>query len=457
MGSGSSRDKPYTTYRVGSDEPLGVERCGTATGGADRGGADRGGGAAGGRPRRRPPRRDRGRRLALIAAAVLVALVAVAGLTVSGALPWSHGDQVAGKNGRTTAQGAAAASPPAAATPSSSLAAAASSSSSFATATPTPTATSVTIVAGGDVIGDRSIRTIIANQGGEAVFKGITGILTRADLAFVNLETPLTTSGDPQYWKDVVFKGDPRLAEAMADSGVDVVTMANNHAGDQGDSGLTDSLRHLRRAGLKVCGAGSDLATARLPRFFTVDGVRVAFLGFTDVLPVGFPATSSSPGTSPGRSDVAAVKQAVRDAAKKADYVVVGWHWNYELTTAPSSLEAAEGKAVIDAGADLVIGHHPHVLQGVQAYHGGLIAWSTGNLVFDHQSGPCAETMLVRARLSKTRIAVDLIPLTIAYDGRPKRTYGGAASILGRVKSYSASLGTKVTIADDTGHVVVKR
>jgi poly-gamma-glutamate synthesis protein (capsule biosynthesis protein) len=438
MDSASPVNKPYTTYRAASDEPLPAQPAHRAGGGAT--GDGRGPRPpAGGRPSRRPPRRrHRGFYVTLLLVAVVAA---IAGLASAGAFPWVGGDEAAAEKKHN--RRAEVKTPPPSPVP---------------TPTPKPTATSVKIVAGGDVIGDRSIRTIIANQGGEAVFKGIAGILTKADLALVNLETPLTSGGDPQYWKDVVFKGDPRLAEAMADSGIDVVTMANNHAGDQGDSGLMDSIRHVRKAGLKVCGAGEDLSAARLPRFFTVDGVRVAFLGFTDVLPVGFPATSSSPGTSPGRSDVGAVKQAVRNAAKKADYVVVAWHWNYEFTTAPSYLESSEGKAMIDAGADLVIGHHPHVLQGVQAYHGGFIAWSTGNLVFDHQSGSCAQTMLVRAEVSKKRIEVDLIPLTINYDGRPRRAYGSAATtILNRVKSFSANHGTKVSIDDGIGHVVVKR
>ena len=442
-------DKPYTRYRSGSDEPIRSGRrdthdepTGRQAGGAVRPPQPPGRGPrppGNGRPPRRPRRRGHGGLyLTLGLAAVLAGL---AGVAASGALPGIGGGEAeAVKKQNAKAERTPPSSPPPSALP-----------------TPTPKATSVTIVAGGDVIGDRSIRTIIANEGAKAVFKGIAGILTKADLAFVNLETPLTSGGDPQTWKDVVFRGDPRLAQGMADSGIDVVTMANNHAGDQGDSGLMDSIRHVRKAGIKVCGAGEDLAAARLPRFFTVDGVRVAFLGFTDVLPVGFPATSASPGTSPGRSDVAAVKEAVHRAAEKADYVVVAWHWNFEFTTAPSYLESSEGKAMIDAGADLVIGHHPHVLQGVQAYHGGFIAWSTGNLVFDHQSGSCAQTMLVRAELSKKRIAVDLIPLTIAYDGRPKRTYGGASTILGRVKSYSADLGTDVTIDEGIGHVVVKR
>jgi poly-gamma-glutamate synthesis protein (capsule biosynthesis protein) len=439
MDSDSPVDKPYTIYRVGSGTPVSGPPATPLADGAGRGD----GPPAGHSPSGRPPHRSRGaRHRGLYVALALVAALAagLAGLAVAGALPWIGGDEAAAEK---PVHLAVEPTPP---------------PSSLPSATPSPTATSVTIVAGGDVVGVRSISTILANQGGDAVFRGVKDVLKKADLALVNLETPLTKGGDAQTWKDVVFKGDPRLAPAMAKAGIDVVTMANNHAGDMGDSGLMDSIRYVRKAGIKVCGAGRDLADARAPRFFTVDGVRVAFLGFTDVLPVGYPATSSSPGTSPGRSDVGAVKAAVRDAAKEADYVVVAWHWNFELTTAPSSLEASEGKAMIDAGADLVIGHHPHVLQGVQAYHGGFIAWSTGNLVFDHMTGTLNQTMLVSAQISRRRIKVDLVPVTIAYDGRPKVAYGGvAATILSRVKSFSSRLGTKVSINDEVGHVYVKR
>jgi poly-gamma-glutamate capsule biosynthesis protein CapA/YwtB (metallophosphatase superfamily) len=407
MDSGSPTAKPYTLYRPASA-----------------------------RPPRRPPRR---RGLYAILAVVAV-LAGLAGLAVAGALPWIGGGEAAAEKRHRETR--ADRTPP----------------SPSPSPTPTPSATSVTIVAGGDVIGDRSTRTIIANQGGAAVFGGIKRALIDGDLTLVNLETPLTYGGDAQTWKDVVFKGDPRLAPALAGAGIDVVTMANNHAGDQGDRGLLDSLRYLRAAGVKACGAGRDLADARAARFFIVDGLRVAFVGFTDVLPVGFPATPTSPGTSPGRSDVNAVKAVVRAAAKKADFVVVTWHWNYELTTAPSWLEASEGRAVIDAGADLVIGHHPHVLQGVQAYHGGFIAWSTGNLVFDRQGGACAQSMLVRAQVSESRIKVRLVPVSIAYDGRPRVATGGAAAaILSRVKSFSAHLGTRVNVLDGVGYVTVKR
>jgi poly-gamma-glutamate synthesis protein (capsule biosynthesis protein) len=315
-----------------------------------------------------------------------------------------------------------------------------------------------TLTAGGDVLADRSIRSVMDAHGPAGPFRKVTAFFEASDFGLVNLETPLTDGGSPQTWKDVVFKGDPRLAKGLSQAGINVVTLANNHAMDQGASGLLDTLKWLRKQDVAACGAGKDLDDAYTPRVLETDGVEVAFLGFTDVVPVGYPATASSPGTTPGRSDVNAMKRAVAKAAKRSDYVVVSWHWNFEFKTAPTALELTEGKAAIDAGADLVIAHHPHVLQGIQVYHGGLIAYSLGDLVFDHCSGAMAETVLIKAEVNAKRIEAKLIPVALAYDGTPTRVRGSqAASILDRVQSYSAALGTKVVVKHDLGYITVKR
>jgi poly-gamma-glutamate capsule biosynthesis protein CapA/YwtB (metallophosphatase superfamily) len=176
------------------------------------------------------------------------------------------------------------------------------------------------------------------------------------------------------------------------------------------------------------------------------------------VLPVGYPATSTSPGTSPGRANINAVKNAIRAAAKKADYVFVGWHWNFEYKRAPSYLESSEGKAAVDAGADIVFAHHPHLLDGVQAYHGGLICYSLGNLVFSGFSGETAQTVLVRAKVTPHAIDAQLIPVITSSSGVPTVATGSTGlSILRRVKSMSAALGTNVKIAHNRGYVHVKR
>ena len=329
------------------------------------------------------------------------------------------------------------------------------------TPSPTPTKpagpTPVTVTAGGDVIGGFGVSGLV-NSMGSGLFRGIAPFFKASDFGFVNLESPLTYGGDPQSWKDVVIKGNPKLAPAMAKSGIDVVTMANNHAGDMGDSGLLDSFKYCKQAGIAVVGAGTDLKKAQAGTVLRSKGGRTAFLGFTDVLPAGYPATSSSPGTSPGRADIGAVRRNIRAAAKRSDYVVVGWHWNFEYKRAPSALESSEGKAAVDAGADIVFAHHPHLLDGVQAYHGGLIFYSLGNLVFGGYSGETAQTVLVKAKLSRHAIDAMLIPVQISSSGIP-RVAGGSTglSILRRVKSLSAALGTTVKISGNRGYVHVKR
>ena len=145
-------------------------------------------------------------------------------------------------------------------------------------------------------------------------------------------------------------------------------------------------------------------------------------------------------------------------AAAKSDFVVVGWHWNFEYKTAPTSLELSEGHAAIDSGADLVFAHHPHVLDGVQAYHGGLICYSLGNLVFSGFGGTGAQTILVKTKVTRHAIDAQLIPVQIDSLGIPTLAHGGmAAAILDRVRSLSADLGTKVKLADGKGYVHVTR
>jgi poly-gamma-glutamate synthesis protein (capsule biosynthesis protein) len=294
---------------------------------------------------------------------------------------------------------------------------------------------------------------------GSGLFESIAPWFEKSDFGFVNLESPLTSGGEAQGWKDVVIKGNPDLAPAMAASGINVVTMANNHAVDMGDSGLMDSIEHCEKSDIAVVGAGRDLDEAQAGAILkTGDGTKVAFLGFTDVLPAGYPATSGSPGVSPGRADLGAVERAIEAAKKKADFVIVGWHWNFEYKRAPSYLEQSEGKAAIDAGADIVFAHHPHLLNGVEEYSGGLIFYSLGNLVFSGFSGETAETVLVRAKVSEDGIDAQLIPVVGGGSGVPYLAKGSQAdSILQRFQGFSAALDTDVKIAAGKGYVHLRR
>jgi poly-gamma-glutamate synthesis protein (capsule biosynthesis protein) len=312
----------------------------------------------------------------------------------------------------------------------------------------------VTVVSGGDTMADRRVKTFIEEHGADAVFAGIAPLLRSADVAWVNLESPLTTISDPWPGKDVHFQGDPRLAAGLADAGVDLVNMANNHAVDQGPAGLLDSIRRLERAGVAVVGAGRNDAAARRPVIVrTSAGATVGFLGFTDIIWPGY-AAGVGPGVATASPDMARVERTIRELKRRVDYVVVCFHWGIEYTDAPIASQVAEAHAAIDAGADLVIGHHPHVLQGVQLYRGRLIAYSLGDLVFDHYSVATGQTVLVDATLLPRGVRVTLVPVYASADGIPAVVTGAAGrGILLHMQQLSKALGTRVTILGDRGFV----
>ena len=452
-------DKPYTTYRAGDHEAPGGS--GAGLGGPWSDGVAPGGGSSssGGRPpydRSPRDRRDRRRKRrggGLLLLIVLVLIVAAAA-GVAAATGWGPFGSGGGDSATASASNEVAPATTPAASPSQPT-----EESPSPTPSPTPSAApSFSVTAGGDTMSGFGVSSVVGSMG-SALFKSLAPTFEKSDFGFVNLESPLTTGGDAQGWKDVVIKGNPALAPAMAKSGINVVTMANNHAGDMGDSGLLDSIEYCEDNGITVVGAGKDLKQAMGGAVLeTKDGVKVAFLGFTDVLPVGYPATSSSPGIAPGRADLSAVKAAIKAAKKRADFVVVGWHWNFEYKRAPSSLELNEGHEAIDAGADIVFAHHPHLLDGVEEYHDGLIFYSLGNLVFGGFSGETAETVLVRAKISQDAIDAQLVPVVGGGSGVPSVVKGSQAdSILQRFQGFSSALDTNVKVADGKGYVHVKR
>jgi poly-gamma-glutamate capsule biosynthesis protein CapA/YwtB (metallophosphatase superfamily) len=292
-------------------------------------------------------------------------------------------------------------------------------------------------------------------NGADAVLAGIAGVLRKGDAAWVNLEGVTSTLGTPKTEKEYTFEGPPAFAPALAAAGVDVVTMGNNHSVDYGRAALKDTITRLEQAGVQVVGAGLDTDDAHAPAIVEADaGATIGFLGYSDVWWPGFEATSSRPGVAQAFSNVARMKRDVKRLAGKVDYVVVGFHWGYEYQHYPVGQQTKEAHAAIDAGADLVIGHHPHVLQGFETYRRRLIAYSLGDLVFDHVSVESGQTVLVDAILRPDGVKARLVPVYASGTGIPSLQHGAAArTILALVKEYSAPLGTEIRIAGDRGYV----
>ncbi len=310
----------------------------------------------------------------------------------------------------------------------------------------------VTLVAAGDVMLGRSIGDGVLRFGPLYPFEHVADILRGADLAFVNLEVPLTDGGQPAD-KDFVFRGPPEAAGGLAAAGIDFVSLANNHALDYGLQGLADTRSALTAAGLAYAGAGDNEAAARSPVVLERGGLRLAFLAYVNTprdSVSGFDvsataATAERPGVAWATPE--AVAADVAAAARSADVVIVSLHSGPEYQEAPGDLQIALAHSAIDAGARLVLGAHPHVLQGLERYKDGLIIYSLGNFVFDFdevdyaQPGlPSALSAILQVQLTKEGVAAcRLLPIAVdPADGRPHPAVGHEAdAVLERMRRLS--------------------
>jgi poly-gamma-glutamate capsule biosynthesis protein CapA/YwtB (metallophosphatase superfamily) len=271
----------------------------------------------------------------------------------------------------------------------------------------------VTLAAAGDVnLGDGP-GNVMAQRGRRWPWGGVASVLRRADIAAINLECAVSNRGSPVP-KEYNFRGRPGSLRAVRRfAGVDVVSLANNHAGDYGTLALLDTMRHSRRAGLIPVGAGHTRAAAISERIITSFGLRVAFLGFSDIGPGSFFAGPGKPGTA--AASEAAVRFAVRRAARRADVVVPIFHWGVERQTLENARQRALAGAALSAGAQVVIGAHPHVLQPIRRVgKRRVVAYSLGNFVWQSGSALTARTGVLKLRLSSRGVeGVRLLPAVI--------------------------------------------
>lgn len=297
-----------------------------------------------------------------------------------------------------------------------------SSPSGTPTSTPSPSPAprgSVVIHGTGDVSLDPGYVSTYASSGYGYAWAGLGGLFRRDDLTVVNVECPVSNLG-AQIPKEFSFHGSPAALPAMKEAGVDVGSLANNHAYDRGPVALVESRKNLQRAGIASVGAGRDQREALRPAFFDLTGWRVAVLGFDEVLDPHYEvAGPNKPGTAAGHNFSIMVK-AVEAAAARADLVVVMMHWGVELDTTPRDYQVREGHALVNAGADVIFGAHSHRLQPLEVYHGRPIFYSLGNFVWPNFSvdGSTTAVAQVIVRPDGTVLA-RLLPAYITAPGHP--------------------------------------
>jgi poly-gamma-glutamate synthesis protein (capsule biosynthesis protein) len=257
----------------------------------------------------------------------------------------------------------------------------------------------VTLAAFGDANFGDGVGSVMALRGALHPWRGVAPTLRRADVAFGNLECAISTRGTPVP-KEFNFRGRPRdLAAVVRFAGLDVLNLANNHAGDFGMLALLDTVRAVRAAGAIPVGAGATLAAARAPQIVTRLGLRIGFVGFSDIGPASFFAGPARPGTS--SATFPAIAAAVRAARRRADVVIATFHWGVERAPTENDRQRAFARAALQAGASAVIAAHPHVLQPIRrpAAH-QLVAYSLGNFVWSASSPLTSRTGILRVGLS---------------------------------------------------------
>jgi hypothetical protein len=216
------------------------------------------------------------------------------------------------------------------------------------------------------------------SQDPEAVYGDLLPVLGRADLRIVNLECALTGARRPVWKSGAVFKGLPKHAGGLTAVSFDVACLANNHVFDYGLAGFKETLAVLRRNGIQTVGAGMNLKEATAPLTLTVGGQGMTVINFSE----GEDMTASTGGPGVCGWEIDRLAAEVRKAKTRGDFVIVIGHAGLEYIPFPPPYVVRAFRALSDAGADCVAGHHPHVPQGIEVRGGRLIAYSLGNFVF---------------------------------------------------------------------------
>ncbi len=260
-----------------------------------------------------------------------------------------------------------------------------------------------------------------------------------ADISMVNLENPLTDRGKPVE-KAFTFRAKPAYVKVLQNAGIDIVTIANNHIYDYDSTGVYDTMRYLQAAGIYYVGAGRNLDEARHPVIFYVKGLRIGIWGYYGLgrHSDSHPAMADSAGTA--LRSLKLIREDMDRYRDKVDVKIINFHWGLEKQHYPQKSQVIFAHRVIDAGADVIIGHHPHVLQGVEKYHKKYIFYSLGNFIFGGNSRTREKTAILKLDVcldDSLQITPRLIPMQVDH-WQPYRLQGfGAKSVLDSLKKYS--------------------
>lgn len=314
--------------------------------------------------------------------------------------------------------------------------------------------TNIKLVFAGDILLDGYVGNQITKYGANYPFVKVAPILKKADMAFANLETPISTKGKAAD-KMFSFRSKPATLKGLTYAGIDGVTLANNHILDYGQDAMLDTLLHLDKFNIGYTGAGKNIEEAFKPYTQTIQGKKIAVIGVSRVLSdPSWYAGKKSPGAASAYT-LKPMLSEIKKSAKTNDYTIVYIHWNREFKDYPEKYARTMAKQMIDSGADIIVGSHSHCLMGIEYYKNKPIYYSLGNFVFNRSTrggDKTLDSMLVKFEINKTKITSVITPVKI-MNGQPTlldKSY--SKKMIGKMNKLSFN-----AIIDSNGKVMEKK
>ncbi|PLX31305.1 MAG: hypothetical protein C0604_07530 [Clostridiales bacterium] len=315
----------------------------------------------------------------------------------------------------------------------------------------------IVVSAVGDIMLGRRVGRLLDENGGESAYQGFSFLFDRSDVLFGNLECSLSERGQKLLGKGIWLRATPDKADILKEAGFSVLSLANNHILDYGNEALLDTVEFLDEKEIGHVGAGKDIEAARKPEIFTKGDVSIGFLAYNEFSYYfwsyeekrQFAASENVPGTTP--MDLGPILEDVEKLKREVDLVAVSLHWGIEESNMETEAQREIAHALIDGGADMIIGHHPHVIQGLEIYRDKPIIYSLGNYIFDqndenNKQGMAAEIEIFEGGMKSIR----LHPLYVKDKRAPVVPEGGKLEgMIEKIKRLSGAMGTELESEGD--------
>lgn len=310
---------------------------------------------------------------------------------------------------------------------------------------------------GGDVMMTSFFANYIDRYGVDYMWNDVSHLFNEATYSFVNLETSVSTLGVSNKPEGYGFRSNPSTLTGLVNAGIDYVNIANNHIFDYGVDAFFDTLNNLDEYNIKYTGAGANIDDAFLIKYDLVNDLKISFVSATSVLgSAKWEATKDKLGLATLKEyNYDLLLNKVAEAKENSDVVVVNLHWGFEYENYPEEYQKTLARRLIDAGATIIVGHHSHVLQGIEYYKNGMIFYSVGNFNFLISTENTQQTAVFEVNLNKEGIqSSKMYPVKIASCKANLLSVGGVEynKIINNINERSNSFGT---VIDEFGNIKV--